>query len=73
MIIISFGKSRTADLGVEYRKVLSELHAAIVTTGEKNDGKQLQTLIEKSKATKKNYQTGLYIGKKTAYPPRMWE
>lgn len=25
--------------------------AAIVTTGEKNDGKQLQTLIEKSKAT----------------------
>ena len=24
--------------------------AAIVTTGEKNDGKQLQTLIEKSKA-----------------------
>lgn len=28
--------------------------AAIVTTGEKNDGKQLQTLIEKSKATGMN-------------------
>ncbi|MFC5470760.1 transposase, partial [Cohnella suwonensis] len=31
--------------------------AAVITTGEKNDGKQLQTLIEKSKATGMNVQT----------------
>jgi IS5 family transposase len=38
--------------------------AAIVTTGEKNDGKQLQALIEKSKATGMNVQ--MVIGD-TAY------
>jgi len=41
--------------------------AAIVTTGEKNDGKQLQTLIEKSKAAGLDVQT--VIGD-TAYSER---
>lgn len=41
--------------------------AAIVTTGEKNDGKQLQTLIEKSKLTSVNVRT--VIGY-TAYPEK---
>jgi transposase len=41
--------------------------AAVVTTGEKNDGKQLQTLIEKSKATGMEVKT--VIGD-TAYSER---
>ena len=55
-----FGYKTTHLAMTEYRIIT----AAVITTGEKNDGKQLQTLIEKSKAA--GIQVNTVIGD-TAY------